>query len=153
MSRTFPSRSTLAGAVATILGLAAPLATASEAAGTPAPALTAGLAAATAPTDANGGPSAAGRDRPHEMDVVYVYGTRDSYREDDSSSVTRTATPLEDIPQSVFVITRDVIDDQAMTGLADLVRFVPGVTMGQGEGHRNNGRHHNRNTVKSLKVA
>lgn len=69
-------------------------------------------------------------------EVIYIYGTRGSYREDDSSSVTRTATPLEDIPQSIFVITRDVIDDQAMTGLGDLVRYVPGVTMGQGEGHR-----------------
>ncbi len=136
MSRTFPSRSSLAGAVATILGLAAPLATASEDAGTPATTFPAGPDAATAQVAGNGDSSAAGHERPHEMDVVYVYGTRDSYREDDSSSVTRTATPLEDIPQSVFVITRDVIDDQAMTGLADLVRFVPGVTMGQGEGHR-----------------
>jgi len=75
-------------------------------------------------------------DAASEVDVLYVYGTRASYREDDSSSVTRTPTPLEDIPQSVIVITRDVIDDQAMTGLGDLVRYVPGVTMGQGEGHR-----------------
>ncbi len=69
-------------------------------------------------------------------EVVYIYGTRMTYREDESSSVTRTPTPIEHIPQAVFVITRDVIDDQAMTGLADLVRYVPGVTMGQGEGHR-----------------
>ena len=69
-------------------------------------------------------------------DVIYVYGTRNLYREDESSSVTRTETPLENIPQSVFVITRDVIDDQAMTGFGELVRYVPGVTMGQGEGHR-----------------
>jgi catecholate siderophore receptor len=69
-------------------------------------------------------------------DIIYVYGTRSFYREDESSSVTRTETPLEHIPQSVFVITRDVIDDQAMTGFGELVRYVPGVTMGQGEGHR-----------------
>lgn len=69
-------------------------------------------------------------------EVVYVYGTRETYREAESSSATRTPTPLEELPQSVFVITRDVIDDQAMTGLGDLVRYVPGVTMGQGEGHR-----------------
>jgi len=65
-----------------------------------------------------------------------VYGTRGSYREEDSSSVTRTPTPIEDIPQSLVVITRDVIDDQGMTGMGDLVRYAPGVTMGQGEGHR-----------------
>ena len=73
---------------------------------------------------------------PDIEDVVYIYGTRDSYRGDDSSSATRTPTAIEDIPQSIFVITRDVIDDQAMTGLGDLVRYIPGVTMGQGEGHR-----------------
>lgn len=69
-------------------------------------------------------------------EVMYVYGTRSSYRDDESSSVTRTSTALEDIPQSIFVITRDVIEDQAMNGLGELVRYVPGVTMGQGEGHR-----------------
>lgn len=69
-------------------------------------------------------------------DVVYIYGTRNSYRADESSSATRTPTAIEDIPQSIFIITRDVIDDQAMTGLGELVRYVPGVTMGQGEGHR-----------------
>jgi catecholate siderophore receptor len=68
--------------------------------------------------------------------VIYVYGTRERYRESETSSATRTPTPLEELPQSVFVITRDVIEDQAMTGLGDLVRYVPGVTMGQGEGHR-----------------
>jgi catecholate siderophore receptor len=69
-------------------------------------------------------------------EVVYVYGTRDTYRESASSTATRTSTPLEELAQSVFVITRDVIDDQALTGLGGLVRYVPGVTMGQGEGHR-----------------
>jgi len=69
-------------------------------------------------------------------DVIYVYGVRGSYAETESNSATRTPTALEDLPQSLFVITRDVIDDQAMTGLGELVRYVPGVTMGQGEGHR-----------------
>ena len=80
--------------------------------------------------------SAAGTRAPAIDEVVYIYGTRSSYHADDSSSATRTPTAIEDIPQSIFIITRDVIDDQAMTGLGDLVRYVPGVTMGQGEGHR-----------------
>lgn len=53
-----------------------------------------------------------------------------------SSSATRTDTPLRDTPLSVSVVTGQLIRDQAMQGLADLVRYVPGVTMGQGEGHR-----------------
>lgn len=53
-----------------------------------------------------------------------------------TSSATRTDTPLRDTPLSVSVVTSQLIRDQAMQGLADLVRYVPGVTMGQGEGHR-----------------
>lgn len=51
-------------------------------------------------------------------------------------AATRTATPLRDVPQSVTVITRELIRDQAMRGMADVVRYVPGVTIGQGEGNR-----------------
>jgi len=51
-------------------------------------------------------------------------------------TATKTAAPLRDIPQSVSVVTRSLIADQAMQGMADVVRYVPGVTMGQGEGHR-----------------
>ncbi len=74
--------------------------------------------------------------RANSAEVVYIYGTQSTYREDESDSITRTPTALEDIPQSIYVITRDVIDDQAMNGLGELVRYIPGVTMGQGEGHR-----------------
>lgn len=80
--------------------------------------------------------SAAADSQSKSTEVLYIYGTRSSYREDESDSITRTPTALEDIPQSIYVITRDVIDDQAMNGLGELVRYVPGVTMGQGEGHR-----------------
>ena len=53
-----------------------------------------------------------------------------------TTSATRTDTPLRDAPQSVSVVTQDVIADQGMQSMADVVRYVPGVTMGQGEGHR-----------------
>jgi catecholate siderophore receptor len=53
-----------------------------------------------------------------------------------STSATKTETPLRDVPQSVSVVTSEVIADQSMQGMADVVRYVPGVTMGQGEGHR-----------------
>src|SRR3954471_21199774 len=53
-----------------------------------------------------------------------------------STTAMKTPTPLRDVPQSVSVVTRDVISDQAMQGMADVVRYVPGVQMGQGEGHR-----------------
>lgn len=53
-----------------------------------------------------------------------------------SSTATRTDTPLRDVPQAVTVITRELIDDLSMTGIADAVRYVPGVGMAQGEGNR-----------------
>lgn len=68
--------------------------------------------------------------------TVYVFGTQATYVAGDSAGATRTDTPIIEIPQSLSVITRDLIDDQALTTMADVVRFVPGVIMGQGEGHR-----------------
>lgn len=70
------------------------------------------------------------------LSSVQVIGVPRTYRPRELRSLTRTATPIEKIPQAVTVIRRDLIEDQAMTGLADLVRYVPGVTMAQGEGHR-----------------
>lgn len=53
-----------------------------------------------------------------------------------TTSATRTETTLQDVPQSVSVITRELIDDQSMRSVADVVRYVPGVGVAQGEGHR-----------------
>jgi catecholate siderophore receptor len=40
------------------------------------------------------------------------------------------------VPQSITVISSDLIKDQGMRSMGDVVRYVPGVSMGQGEGHR-----------------
>lgn len=69
-------------------------------------------------------------------ETVTVIGRRPAYTEEATSTATRTDTPLRDVPQAITVITDDVIDDQGMRSMADVVRYVPGVTMGQGEGHR-----------------
>jgi catecholate siderophore receptor len=52
------------------------------------------------------------------------------------TSATRTDTPLRDVPQSVTVVSRELIADQTMRSMADVVRYIPGVGMAQGEGHR-----------------
>jgi len=52
-----------------------------------------------------------------------------------SMSAMRTDTPLRDTPQAVTVVTHELITDQAMQSMADVVRYVPGVTMASGEGH------------------
>ena len=69
--------------------------------------------------------------------LITVTAARDQgYGVTTTSSATRTDTRLLDVPQSVSVITRDRIDDQALLSIADALRFVPGTTTGQGEGHR-----------------
>ena len=69
-------------------------------------------------------------------DQILVTGERTTYANTRTSSATKTDTALLDIPQSISVVTRDLIDDQSMRTLADLSRYVPGLGFGQGEGHR-----------------
>ena len=52
------------------------------------------------------------------------------------TTATKTSTPLRDVPQSISTVGRDLIADQTMRGMADVVNYVPGVGMAQGEGHR-----------------
>lgn len=76
---------------------------------------------------------------PHRIDgvrVVAAAARKDSYNAARSRASTRTDTPLRDTPQAATVLTRALIADQAMQNMADVVRYVPGVTMGLGEGHR-----------------
>jgi catecholate siderophore receptor len=74
---------------------------------------------------------------PQVLPTIEVRGTRSSdYLVRASRSATKTTTLLRDVPQSVTLIPRNVIADQGMQSMADVVRYVPGVTMGQGEGNR-----------------
>jgi catecholate siderophore receptor len=73
---------------------------------------------------------------PQSGSEIIVTGKVDGYRTEQSSSATKTKTPLLDVPQAISVLTRQQIDDQAIRSVADLVRFVPGVSAGQGEGNR-----------------
>ncbi|MCP5385886.1 MAG: TonB-dependent siderophore receptor [Novosphingobium sp.] len=59
----------------------------------------------------------------------------ETYRIDEPAS-TKTGTLLLDTPQSIAVLQREQLDDQAVEQLGDALRYVPGVTLGQGEGHR-----------------
>lgn len=67
--------------------------------------------------------------------IIVVTGTADGYRPVDANAV-KTPTPLVDVPQTITVLTREQLDDQGVTQLGDALRYVPGVVLGQGEGHR-----------------
>lgn len=58
------------------------------------------------------------------------------YAAERMTSATKTDTPLRDVPQSVAVVTRDQIRDQDIRGIGEAVRYVPGVSIAQGEGNR-----------------
>lgn len=53
-----------------------------------------------------------------------------------SVTATKTDTELLDVPQSITVITQDLIEDQSIQSVSEAVRYVPGVTAAQGEGNR-----------------
>ena len=59
-----------------------------------------------------------------------------AYATKESRTATKTDTPLRDVPQSISVVTRELIKDQSMQSLADVARYVPGAGMAQGEGNR-----------------
>ena len=74
---------------------------------------------------------------PLTLPTIEVTGTAGAaYRATRTTTATKTDTPLRDVPQSATVITSEVIGDQGMQSMGDVTRYVPGVTMGQGEGNR-----------------
>src|SRR5207302_907546 len=53
-----------------------------------------------------------------------------------TSTATKTNTPLINVPQSVTVLTKEFIRDQNFQSLTEALRYVPGVIPHQGEGNR-----------------
>jgi len=58
---------------------------------------------------------------------------RTNYVVKDATTATRTETPIEEIPQSIEVINRDIIDDQRAESLQDIVHNVSGVIPGDSD--------------------
>jgi len=79
----------------------------------------------------------------HEF-VLEVAGIREDvtvnafprYNVDAISTATKTLTPLRDVPQAATVISHELMQDQLMMSVADVVRYVPGITSHQGENNR-----------------
>src|SRR5262249_31041400 len=80
----------------------------------------------------------------HTQDIVLrVAGFTDKVQVTESgsravtiTSGTKTPTPLRDVPQSVTVVDERLIKDQLMASVADVVRYVPGISAHQGENNR-----------------
>lgn len=66
---------------------------------------------------------------------IIVTGEKEGYVAISSAGL-KTDTPLIDTPQSVSVVTREQLDDQALQDIGDILRYTPGASIGQGEGNR-----------------
>jgi catecholate siderophore receptor len=90
---------------------------------TPAPDPSAGAAA---DADASGGP------RP---DIV-ITGERVPYGVKVTTTATKTATDIRNIPQALTIVSSQQIADQQLRSIGDLLLFVPGASYNSGEGNR-----------------
>ena len=65
-----------------------------------------------------------------EIDILVTGEQETGYRVPDTSTATRTDTPLRDIPQSIQVVPQQVLQDQQVTNVREALRNVPGVAQG-----------------------
>jgi catecholate siderophore receptor len=75
---------------------------------------------------------------PQPLPTVNVVdsASRSAYLRLQSRAATKAPTLIRDVPQALTPVSRELIADLRMQGMADVVRFTPGVSMAQGEGHR-----------------
>lgn len=92
---------------------------------TPAPVATPNTAPAQPTQSSSGGPLG----NPNPGGVVGYLATQ-------TSTATKTDTPLIDIPQSITVVTKEQAKDQGSRDMRTALTYVPGIIVGQGEGHR-----------------
>lgn len=67
---------------------------------------------------------------------IVVTGAVEGYGSHDGSTATKTPTPLINVPQSVAVMTDDQLQDQGIRQLGEALRYIPGISLETGEGHR-----------------
>src|SRR5665213_467540 len=96
-------------------------------------ALIAGLALAQEPVYAQPAPDLTLADAV-TLPPINVTGTSNKDYAPTMTSIGKIAVPLRDIPQSMTVIDRAVLDAQGVASLQDALRYVPGITIGSAEG-------------------
>lgn len=75
------------------------------------------------------------RDGDDRRNDIIVTGTRDGYVPQDSAAA-KVVIPLRDIPQSIAVVTDEVLRDQRALSVQDALKNVPGVSFSSGDGQR-----------------
>jgi iron complex outermembrane receptor protein len=85
------------------------------------------VAVAEAPVSAGAG-AAEAQSENAESKKVYVKGSRQNYRALSATGATKTDTLLKDLPQSVRVLTADLLKDVGVTSLASALDLSSGIT-------------------------
>jgi len=67
------------------------------------------------------------------IEEVIVQGR---YLSIDKLNSVKTPTPTLDVPQSLSIFSGDQIEQQAFRNFGDVLRYTPGLSISQGEGHR-----------------
>ncbi|HSG89308.1 MAG TPA: TonB-dependent siderophore receptor [Pseudomonadales bacterium] len=70
------------------------------------------------------------------VDRVEHIVVRGAYFGQAAADAVKTPTLLLDVPQSVSIVTADQISEQGLFSIADVMQYTPGVSIGQGEDHR-----------------
>ena len=68
-----------------------------------------------------------------DVDVIEITGR---YLSLDQLNSVKTPTPIIDVPQSLSIITDVQITEQGFVNFGDILRYTPGLSISQGEGHR-----------------
>lgn len=69
-----------------------------------------------------------------ELPEVVIEGQRDKVYKPDRVQTPKYTQPLRDIPQTITVVPRSVMQERNATSLRDVLRNVPGISMQAGEG-------------------
>lgn len=81
--------------------------------------------------------AAAGAVRGEEEDRrIEEIVVNEKYLSLDKMDSVKTPTPILDIPQSLSIVSAARMTDQSFNDLGDVLRYTPGLSISQGEGHR-----------------
>src|SRR6476659_1090495 len=97
--------------------------------------LAAALVCGAAPAHAAGTDATASADAGTGPDIV-ITGERVPYGVKVTTSATKTATDIRNVPQAMTIISSQQIADQQIRSVGELLLFVPGASYNSGEGNR-----------------
>jgi len=97
--------------------------------------LAAALVCGAAPAHAAGTDATASADAGTGPDIV-ITGERVPYGVKVTTSATKTATDIRNVPQAMTIISSQQIADQQIRSVGEMLLFVPGASYNSGEGNR-----------------